>query len=252
MHNFHGTSLIDGYLVCFTDYGNEDVVTDEHIVMDIKMIPVADVIDLCVQTPNKHDKQNIPGPVVVDDHENIIDEHVQTINKQKEKDITAESKSKEFQINQEVIAKWQEDNTWYRAVILKPAINADNWFVRFLDYGNEDKVALSDIVLDFSMIPKGDLIDDYVDQKKETLKEIPVDNQEDTNKIVDNTKLNEVTKKTLSSVIIEAEMELADEIKAAADNNKTVGDYNMTVPIEMMDLTNNNVTLPLHNTIQGL
>ena len=32
-------------MVRFTDYGNEDVVTDEHIVMDIKMIPVADVID---------------------------------------------------------------------------------------------------------------------------------------------------------------------------------------------------------------
>ena len=249
MHNFHGTLFTEGYLVRFTDYGNEDVVTDEHIVMDIKMIPVADAIDECVQTPKQQDEQNLPGPVVVDDHEHIVHEHVQTINKQEEKNITAESKPKEFQINQEVIAKWQEDNTWYRAVILKPAINADNWFVRFLDYGNEDKVALSDIVLDFSMIPKGDLIDDYVDQKKETLE---VDNQENTNKIVDNTKLNEATKKTLSSVIIEAEMELADEIKAAADNNKTMADYNMTVPIEMMDLTNNNVTLPLHNTIQGL
>ena len=48
-------TLTDGYVVRFTDYGNEDVVTDKDIVLDIKMIPVTDVIDECVQTQSEQE-----------------------------------------------------------------------------------------------------------------------------------------------------------------------------------------------------
>ena len=221
-------------MVRFTDYGNEDVVTDKDIVLDIKMIPVTDVIDECVQTQSEQ-----------------------------EDNITAVTKSQEFQINQEVIAKWLEDNTWYRAVILNHATNADSLNVRFLDYGNEDEVAFSDIVLDISMIPEGDFIDEnlmpQIKESKDTLVATSIDNLENGEKIiVNNLNTKEVSKpnveanKTLSSVILEAEKELEDELKAAVTNNSTVADYNMTVPIDMLDLTNNNVTLPLYNTLKGL
>ena len=227
-------TLTDGYVVRFTDYGNEDVVTDKDIVLDIKMIPVTDVIDECVQTQSEQ-----------------------------EDNITAVTKSQEFQINQEVIAKWLEDNTWYRAVILNHATNVDNLNVRFLDYGNEDDVALSDIVLDISMIPEGDFIDEnlmpQIKESIDTLVATSINNQESSEKIiVNNLNTKDVTKpnvdanKTLSSVILEAEKELEDELKAAVTNNSTVADYNMTVPIDMLDLTNNNVTLPLYNTLKGL
>ena len=39
----------------------------------------------------------------------------------------------------QVIAKWKEDNVWYRASVKQ--VSSDSYFVHFLDYGNEDYVS---------------------------------------------------------------------------------------------------------------
>ena len=56
------------------------------------------------------------------------------------------------------IAKWEEDNVWYRAIIL--SVCGAQTKVKFTDYGNEDFVNC--IVDCLDAIPPGDLIDPYV------------------------------------------------------------------------------------------
>ena len=57
------------------------------------------------------------------------------------------------------IAKWKEDQTWYRAVILSAAGDSQNK-VNFIDYGNVDYVDC--IVENIKAIPPGDQIDQFV------------------------------------------------------------------------------------------
>jgi hypothetical protein len=41
--------FISGYKVLFCDYGNEDYVVEERIVLEKKLIPVEDVVDVNLQ-----------------------------------------------------------------------------------------------------------------------------------------------------------------------------------------------------------
>ena len=64
-----------------------------------------------------------------------------------------------------VIAKWSEDNTWYRAKVL--TISDDQAEVEFIDYGNTDRVNKNHIVQSTKDIPSDDSIDEFVLEDQE-------------------------------------------------------------------------------------
>ena len=66
----------------------------------------------------------------------------------------------EIGIGSRILAKWSEDEIWYRAQIT--GIHANSYDVLFIDYGNSDEVDKNSIVAEIHEIPQTDEIDDFV------------------------------------------------------------------------------------------
>merc|ERR1719341_356041 len=66
------------------------------------------------------------------------------------------------------LAKWSEDGVWYRAKVDK--MEGEAVEVTFLDYGNTELVATSNIVHTRLQIPAGEDIDEFVEEIEEKVK----------------------------------------------------------------------------------
>ena len=135
----------------FTSYGNQDVVN--HVVRCVDLIPKEDFIDehvLLTKPEPEHCSQETHTA-----KEALAMAAAQDIGATEEKDILEHV---EF-----VLAKWTEDNTWYRAQILTREANSCT--VIFYDYGNADSVARSNIVLTASNIPAADPKDENIESQ---------------------------------------------------------------------------------------
>ena len=58
------------------------------------------------------------------------------------------------------VARWSEDSVWYRAEVL--SVSPSFCLVKFVDYGNEEEVALQYILKTSAEIPAGESIDEFV------------------------------------------------------------------------------------------
>ena len=135
----------------FTSYGNQDVVN--HVVRCVDLIPKEDFIDEHVLL-TKHKPEHCSQETHTAE-EALAMAAAQDIGATEEKDILEHV---EF-----VLAKWTEDNTWYRAQILTREANSCT--VIFYDYGNADSVARSNIVLTASNIPAADPKDENIESQ---------------------------------------------------------------------------------------
>ena len=72
-----------------------------------------------------------------------------------------------------VLARWTEDNVWYKASITAAYPNGC-YYVYFMDYGNNDTVTGANIVGSVDNIPDGDSVDVHVDQ--DTMKMVATSN----------------------------------------------------------------------------
>jgi len=80
-----------------------------------------------------------------------------------------------YEVGQEVIAKWKEDDVWYRGSVKQ--VSSDSYFVHFLDYGNEDYVGLKDVCSLIGQIPHTDQIDVFVHQNYDKIQETECSNK---------------------------------------------------------------------------
>ena len=133
----------------FTSYGNQEIVN--HVVRCVDLIPKEDFIDEHVLVTEPVPEQGSLETHIAKEalamgaaHDNGAAE---------QKDILEHA---EF-----VLARWTEDNTWYRAQILTREENSCT--VMFYDYGNTDSVARSNIVLTPCKIPAADLKDENIE-----------------------------------------------------------------------------------------
>ena len=118
----------DNITVLFTDYGNTDVVTASNIVMTRDKIPAGEEVDV-----------NVPDIKV---------KGQATSNKSSY--VTNNDISSQLKVNDEVIARWSDDNVWYNAKILSINTKDNKATVVFTDYGNESEETLDRIVTDRS------------------------------------------------------------------------------------------------------
>jgi len=117
-------------VVEFTDYGNEEVVALESIVNKATDIPKDAEIDTYVlKQENMHQS-----------------DEASSSSKQ-----TSESQTRNISVGDLCIAQWQEDSIWYNVEVVN--ISDTDATVKFVDYGNEDVVALSKIVIVYEDIP---------------------------------------------------------------------------------------------------
>ena len=131
----------DSYAVIFTDYGNSAQVKLEEVVKKRKHIPKDAMVDEFVkqQTNDSDTKEKSVEPLQM-------------------------KEGPKFSKGDTVIAKWSEDDTWYRAEITD--IEAESCVVTFIDYGNSDAVMKTKIVTKKSDIPQDDLIDENVTEEQ--------------------------------------------------------------------------------------
>ena len=132
--------------VTFIDFGNEDTVCADNIVVDVNMIPDKDLIDDNVFS---EDRKCVAGAP------NLKEEEVCDIGST----AVLSENGIGFQVGDMVFAKWSDD-VWYNAEIAY--ISSHEISVEFVDYGNVDVVCLSNIVHSVDRIPIMDSIDDNV------------------------------------------------------------------------------------------
>jgi len=120
-------------LVQFTDYGNEDHVKIDSIVLNPLDIPKDAEVDV-----------NVNG---------ILQGTIES---------SDQIQKNRFSLGDECIARWHEDNVWYNARIIE--IRPDSAIVIFTDYENEDEVKLNYIVHSSKLIPSDAEIDVHVNR----------------------------------------------------------------------------------------
>ena len=150
------------YEVEFIDYGNTAQVDKQYMVMEAKEIPADErqMIDENVSTSfltNPISKPRIQNANNFEDVDANIPVQEKLISDPEENpNVLAK--------NIECIAKWDEDNVWYRAKVLSKDKSSNKYEVEFIDYGNTEHVQECDIVMEAKDIPPDqlDLIDENV------------------------------------------------------------------------------------------
>ena len=159
----------DSVHVLFTDYGNNDYVPRSNVVLTIEEVPSGDEIDV--------DDIEIEsgGPLVIEDIPDsklppgdVIDT-LKSCPAEEEDTEPSSTNPLSDKLDTEdkliaglqVYAKWREDENdveaWYRAEVL--SVNEDSVHVLFIEYGNDDNVSRSNVVLTIEEVPSGDEID---------------------------------------------------------------------------------------------
>ena len=131
----------DGAKVLFKDYGNEENVVIGDMVKNVEEIP-----------PNEERDENVgqPGEVIPEQPSddttappNVPDDKPIAIMETK----TIDEKIDELKSGTVCVAKWDEDEVYYNAKVLKYLANLSKYEVEFIDYGNTAYVSRSDIVM---------------------------------------------------------------------------------------------------------
>merc|ERR1719450_508150 len=130
------------FLVTFMDYGNQDTVTPDKIILKVDDIP-----------PDQQDMvdENVELPKIF----NQNDSHTQVE--------CRSAAAVSISVGLSVIARWNEDSVWYNATVDKIA-DGGLIEVTFTDYGNTASVSREDIVEHAGDIPKDQIsnVDEYV------------------------------------------------------------------------------------------
>ena len=181
------------------DYGNEDSVKFQYILASSSQIPPGqeDFIDENVELENFASQPAVPvaKSVVVESKsdekkgvvekkkvEKVVEKKVEkVVEKKKVEKVVNEKKLEEMksvekkkldekkrsagslQVWKEgsaCVARWSEDSVWYRAEVL--SVSPSFCLVKFVDYGNEEEVALQYILKTSAEIPTGESIDEFV------------------------------------------------------------------------------------------
>jgi len=146
--------------VVFTDYGNSAILARERIVLRYQDIPAEDVaqemIDENVGAPPSEEilAQPIttPSPSPQEEVKTVVSEDP----------VEERSVQCQWSVHDKCVARWGEDQCWYRGVITALGQDKTSASVRFVDYDNEDKVIIQDIVASSSEIPPGQ--EDFIDE----------------------------------------------------------------------------------------
>ena len=185
------------------DYGNSDKVKPAEIVSNVNDIMEGEDLDECVDQGPCQD----PGGV------------------------TAPAPEKKFTVGQILVARWSEDNVWYRAKILE-VTGQGSIQVVFTDYGNEAKVEEKNIVLCGADIPaeEEDFVDEFVEGFKSSTEaakdqKAPEEKKEEAVKKVENQGVKPEEAKEPSK-----ENQPGDQIKEAPGEILTVSSTGDTLP----------------------
>ena len=185
------------------DYGNSDKVKPAEIVSNVNDIMEGEDLDECVDQGPCQD----PGGV------------------------TAPAPEKKFTVGQILVARWSEDNVWYRAKILE-VTGQGSIQVVFTDYGNEAKVEEKNIVLCGADIPaeEEDFVDEFVEGFKSSTEaakdqKAPEEKKEEAVKKVENQGVKPEEAKEPSK-----ENQPGDQIKEAPGEILTVSLTGDTLP----------------------
>ena len=181
------------------DYGNEDSVKFQYILASSSQIPPGqeDFIDENVELENfasqpavlaaksvvvESKSEEKKGVVEKKKVEKVVEKKVEkVVEKKKVEKVVNEKKLEEMksvekkkldekkrsagspQVWKEgaaCVARWSEDSVWYRAEVL--SVSPSFCLVKFVDYGNEEEVALQYILKTSAEIPTGESIDEFV------------------------------------------------------------------------------------------
>ena len=181
------------------DYGNEDSVKFQYILASSSQIPPGheDFIDKNVELENfasqaavlvaksvvvESKSEEKKGVVEKKKVEKVVEKKVEkVVEKKKVEKVVNEKKLEEMksvekkkldekkrsagspQVWKEgaaCVARWSEDSVWYRAEVL--SVSPSFCLVKFVDYGNEEEVALQYILKTSAEIPTGESIDEFV------------------------------------------------------------------------------------------
>ena len=135
--------------VLFTDFGNTSIISEMNIVMTSDDIPEDSYVDRHVGISNT--KQFW----IMDDETKGVWKSTSVVKSEEDTEILR------LNIGDHVFAKWTEDDVWYNGKIVNHH-KRGMWTVQFSDYGNEDMVAVENIVQNFNEIPSDNCIDEHV------------------------------------------------------------------------------------------
>ena len=145
--------------VVFIDYGNSAILARERIVLSYQDIPAEDVaqemVDENVEAPSSEEilaRPIAPSPSPQEEVKAVVSESP----------VEEKSDQCQWSVHDKCVARWGEDQCWYRGVIIALGQDKTSASVRFVDYDNEDKVNLQDIVVSSSQIPPGQ--EDFIDE----------------------------------------------------------------------------------------
>jgi len=153
-------ALVDGVdastgevAVTFIDYGNTASVSVKHIVNTVDEIPVdeQDMVDQFVHQVCESDVKPTVLATIREEEDSVLPEI--------HEDHPVSSQC--WTPGNLCIARWDEDNVWYNAEVLKDS--GSKYLVRFVDYGNEAEVNTDAMVSKVNDIPTDDVIDECVD-----------------------------------------------------------------------------------------
>ena len=151
------------YVVLFDDYGNTAPVEPNQIVLDVRSLIPAELVDEFALISQE-----------------TIDKSVKDISEREVKEQKA-SKTVDLEeaisVDDDVFAKWDYDSVWYRAVVTE--IDQVSCTVRFYRYFNVATLQLKDILKRRGDIPEGGLLDKFIDQTDE-LKKSNVNNNDNS------------------------------------------------------------------------
>ena len=135
--------------VLFTDFGNTSIISEMNIVMTSDDIPEDSYVDRHVGI--SHTKQFW----IMDDETKGVWKSASVVKLEEDTEILR------LNVGDHVFAKWTVDDVWYNGKIVNHH-KRGMWTVQFSDYGNEDMVAVENIVQNFNEIPSDNCIDEHV------------------------------------------------------------------------------------------
>ena len=154
--------------VKFLDYGNTDIVNINNILRNESDIPASDEKDSLLKSVNPAQDTISPVEPLLKNDQEIVDPYQIKLTKIKESTAVDLSFIK---IGGLVVAKWAQDNIWYRAEIV--SVDFSFCTVKFIDYGNTDNVSRNSILQKESDIPASDIKDPLLKSVNSAQHDVP-------------------------------------------------------------------------------